>query len=263
MDPEVIRRRSLEDEFWRTSETERPDVDSLENILNKTQDAAVFVEALESYRPILESARTILEIGAGQGWASCIVKRLVPEASVVASDLSPHAVASVPKWERIYDVALDGARHYPSDELGERDSSFDLIFCFAAAHHFVRHRTALAEIHRVLTPGGHALYLYEPSCGSVVYPLAIRRVTAKRPEVPEDVLKHERIRELAGEVGLECTVDFFPSITRRGSVETFYYAMLRRVSPLQRVLPCTANYRFRKPDPSGAGAPRGEISTRH
>jgi hypothetical protein len=34
MDPEVIRRRSLEDEFWRTSETERPDVDSLENILN-------------------------------------------------------------------------------------------------------------------------------------------------------------------------------------------------------------------------------------
>jgi SAM-dependent methyltransferase len=247
MDPEVIRRRSLEDEFWRTSETERPDVDSLENILNKTQDAAVFVEALEPYRPVFASAQTILEIGAGQGWASCIVKRLFPEASVVASDLSPHAVASVPKWEQIYGVALDGARHYPSDELGELDSSFDLIFCFAAAHHFVRHRTALAEINRVLAPGGHALYLYEPSCGSVVYPLAIRRVTAKRPEVPEDVLKHERIRELAGEVGLECTVDFFPSMTRRGSVETVYYAMLRRVPPLQRVLPCTANYRFRKP----------------
>lgn len=248
MDPEVLRRRELEEDLWRTSETERPDVDSLENILNKTQDAAIFFELVDRYRPVFASARTILEIGGGQGWASCIVKRLFPEASVVASDLSANAVASVPKWERLYGVSLDGARSYPSDDLGEPDSSFDLIFCFAAAHHFVRHRTTLAEIRRVLAPGAQALYLYEPSCHSAVYRWALRRVTRKRPEIPEDVLRHDRIRELSREVGLECTVDFFPSITRRGPVETLYYAVIGRVPPLQRVLPCTSNYLFRKPE---------------
>jgi SAM-dependent methyltransferase len=247
MDPEVLRRRALEDDLWRTSATERPDVDSLENLLNKTQDAAVFYEILDGYRSVFGSARSILEIGAGQGWASCIVKRLFPAASVVASDLSAHAVASVPKWERIYGVSIDGARHYPSDALDEPDSSFDLIFCFAAAHHFVRQLSTLAEIRRVLTPGGRALYLYEPSCSSAVYPLALRRVTRKRPEIPEDVLRHDRIRELAAEVGLECTVEFVPSMTRRGPVETVYYALLGRVPRLQRVLPCTANYLLRKP----------------
>jgi SAM-dependent methyltransferase len=247
VDLEVRRRRELEQELWRTSETERPTADSLENVINKAQDAAIFHELVLRNAPIFGTARTILELGAGQGWAACIVKRLYPDASVTASDLSADAIASVRDWERIYGVSLDRARDYPSDEIGEGDSSVELVFCFAAAHHFLRHRRTLEEIRRVLVPGGQALYLYEPSCPSFMHGLAVRRVTRKRPEVPEDVLRHDRIRELADEVGLECSVDFYPSIARRGPAETLYYAVLGRVRPFQRMLPCTANFYFRKP----------------
>jgi SAM-dependent methyltransferase len=245
---DVPRRRELEERFWRTSDLERPGADSLENVINKMQDAAILLALIERYRPLFARAEAILELGAGQGWASCLVKRLFPDAVVTASDLSAAAVASTPEWERLFGVELDRTRHYPSDDVDEPDASFDLVFCFAAAHHFGRYGRTLAELHRLLKPGGLGLYLYEPSCPSFMYGLALRRVTRKRPEVPEDVLVHDRIRELAEEVGLDVVIDFWPDTPRRGPTETLYYSLLARIPRLQAVLPCTANFRFRKPD---------------
>ena len=245
--PELERRQRIEIEFWRDSRTERPESDAVENIVNKAADAAIFLELVDRFRDVFVRARTILEIGAGQGWASCLVKRLFPSAEVTASDISQYAVASVDKWERIYETRLDGVHVCRSYELNEPDSSVDLVFCFAAAHHFVAHRRTLAEIARVLVPGGHALYLYEPSCRAYLHAFARRRVNGNRPDVPEDVLVYDRIVRIARGLGLGCELDFFPSTKRRGPIETLYYAALQRLSPLQRLLPCTINYHFRKP----------------
>jgi SAM-dependent methyltransferase len=246
-DAEVRRRRELEEAFWRTSPDERPEADSLWNLVNKAQEAAVFLELVERYREVFAGARSVLELGGGQGWASCIVKRLFPDASVTATDLSPDAIASAPKWERVYDVSLDATRAYASDALDEADSSHDVVFCFAAAHHFVEHEGTLREIARVLRPRGTALYLYEPSCPAFLYEAALWRVTRKRPDVPEDVLKYDEIAALARTAGLTCAVEFFPSARHRGPVETLYYAVVGRSEFLQRRLPCTANYVFTKP----------------
>ena len=243
---DVNRRRELEDEFWRTSPEERPESDSLENVVNKAQDAAVLLGLLRLYENVFREARSILEIGAGQGWAACMVKRMFPSAVVTATDLSSAAVASAWKWERVFDVKLDHVRHCPSDDLQEPDSSIDVVFCFAAAHHFVTHRGTLEEIHRVLRPGGHGLYLYEPTCPDYLYDAALRRVERKRPAVPEDVIRHAHLRSLAEAVGLECEVQFYPSVARRGPVETLYYAFLSRLPFLQPHVPCTANFVFRK-----------------
>jgi ubiquinone/menaquinone biosynthesis C-methylase UbiE len=245
--PELERRQRIEIEFWRESHTERPESNAVENIVNKAADAAIFLELVDRFRDVFGRARTILEIGAGQGWASCLVKRLFPSAEVTASDISQYAVASVGKWERIYETRLDSVRVCSSYELKERDASVDLVFCFAAAHHFVAHRRTLAEIARVLVPGGHALYLYEPSCRAYVHAFARHRVNRNRPDVPEDVLVYDRIVRIAREVGLGCELDFFPSTKRRAPIETLYYALLQRMLPLQRLLPCTINYHFRKP----------------
>lgn len=101
-----------------------------------------------------------------------------------------------------------------------------------------------AEIARILAPGGHALYLYESACRPFIYPLAKRRVNRRRPAVPEDVLVYDRIASIARDLGLDCKLDFYPSLVRRRPFETLYYAALRALPPLQRILPCTMNFHF-------------------
>jgi SAM-dependent methyltransferase len=244
---ELTRLRELEDAYWRTSEHERPESNSVCNIVNKAGEAAIFLEILELYRTDFELAGTILELGAGQGWASCLVKSFFPQARIIATDVSDYAVRSVPKWERIFGVEIDEAKSAPSDDLGEEDESVDVVFCFAAAHHFAADHSTLVEIHRILRPGGVAHYFFEPSCPASLHRLAKRRVMLKRPEVPEDVLVYTRVLAYARDAGLSAEVVFYPSFTHRGRTETLYYAALSALPPLRRLLPCTANFTFRKP----------------
>ncbi len=242
----LAERQNIEINFWRDSETEAPGSDSIENILNKVSDAAVFVDVLKRYAARLPAAGRVLEIGGGQGWAACVYKKFFPAASVLTSDISEFAVASVHKWEKFYGVALENSYACLSYQIPEPDSSLDLVFCYAAAHHFAAHRRTLKEISRVLKPGGSAFYFYEPTSPEYCYRLARWRVNHVRPEVPEDVLRIRKIRSLGREAGLESRVEYFPSLIKRGPMEMVYYLILSRLPFLQRVVPCTANFSFYK-----------------
>lgn len=237
-------RQRREIEFWRDSPHERPESTSVENLVNKAGDAGILIDLLQVYQNDFARARDILELGAGQGWASCLVKKKFPGACVRATDISSYALASVPKWEHIFDTKLDGVEACLSYQIPTRDESYDLVFCFAAAHHFAAHRRTLQEVRRILRPDGVALYLYEPSCHAGLYRAAVSRVERKRPDVKEDVLIYSKIRALADEVGLRGEVSFYPSVRYRSPGALLYYSVLSRVSMLQRVLPCTVNYRF-------------------
>ena len=57
---------------------ESPESDSLENLVNKFCEARIVLEKLGYQREDFAQAKSILEIGAGQGWASCIVKKIFP-----------------------------------------------------------------------------------------------------------------------------------------------------------------------------------------
>lgn len=240
-------KEQIEIDYWKNSPTERPDSNSIENIVNKISDAPAFLDCLRQYAEVFSNSRTILELGAGQGWASCIVKRTYPQARVIATDISEFALASIHKWEHIFQAKVDATKACRSYEILQPDASVSCIFCFASAHHFVAHRRTLAEIFRILEPGGHCFYFYEPSCPAYIHRVAKWRVNRKRPEVPEDVLIHKRIKELAQSTGLRCALDFYPSILKRGPVETVYYFGLQRFPFLQHLLPCTVNYHFSKP----------------
>jgi SAM-dependent methyltransferase len=236
--------------YWRDSEHEGPDSDSVQNIINKLSDVPVFVDALQRYEPLFSrpGPLRVLELGGGQGWSTCLIKRLHPSAHVTLTDISPYAVQSAPKWEAIFQTKLDAAYACYSYDIKESSDSVDVAYCFAAAHHFRAHRRTLTELHRILRPGGTALYLYEPTCPRFLHGLAHRRVNRIRPAVEEDVLIWRHLLDIAREVGLGARVDFHPSTIRRRPVPAIYYAALSLFPFLCRLVPCTANFVFTKPD---------------
>jgi ubiquinone/menaquinone biosynthesis C-methylase UbiE len=243
----IDQKENIEIQYWKTSPTESPDSDSLEGVIHKMAEARVYLAKLDYHEPKFQNTEAVLEIGAGQGWASCILKKKFPEKTVFASDISQYAIQSAARWEEIFKVSLDQTFHCRSYEIPLADSSIDLVFCFESAHHFVRHRKTLAEVYRILKPGGSCLYLHEPACRAFLYQLAYARVNRKRPEVPEDVLIYPKLEQIAHQIGYEVSLHFDPTSLNRGAVETVYYLLLQKIPFVRYYLPCSVDFWFRKP----------------
>ena len=139
----------------------------------------------------------IIELGGGQGWASCLVKKWFPESFVIATDISPYALESLPRWEQVLNSQVDQSYACKSYGTQEGNESVDFIFVFSAAHHFICHKKTLQEFRRILKPGGKAFYWHEPSTPRILYQLAVERVNRKRPEVPEDVLIPSELKKIS------------------------------------------------------------------
>lgn len=243
----IQEKEQIEIDFWKNSLHENQDNFSIYNIVNKLSEAKVFLEKIEKYKQFFVASSTILEIGAGQGWASCILKKLFTDKKIITSDISEHAIASIKHWESLFGVAVDQKVVCKSYSIPLQDNSVDMVFCFQSAHHFVKHKETLAEIHRVLKSGGYALYLHEPSCRKYIYTLARKRVNAKRPNVPEDVLVYKEIVNFSKETGFDkANLMFAPTLLNRGPLETIYFYILKKLPFLQHLLPTSIDYLFKK-----------------
>ena len=242
----VEERQQIEVEYWRTSELEAPGPLSMPNLINKMGDAAVFFHLFGLYRDLFLPGGRILELGGGQGWASCMVKRLLPNAHVTTTDISPHALQALMHWEHVFSVKVDEQYACKAYDTDEADGSVDLAFTFASAHHFIEQERTIAELRRILKPGGVALYLYEPTSNKFFYPAMHWRVNRKRPAVPEDILVPARLKRSALANGLDIRVDYFPSLIKRGPIEMIYYAIISALPLLTAVLPCSANIVIKK-----------------
>ena len=238
----------IEIEFWRTSEVEGPTSDSLVNILRCAAEARIFLNKLEKFKHYFSGAEKIMELGGGQCWASAIVKRYFNHKTIIGSDISKYAVESAHKWERIFGYALDDKVDCKSYEIPVEDGSLDLVFAYAAAHHFARHEKTFIELKRVLKPGGVCLYLHEPCCGRLLHPLAKWRVNLKRPEVPEDVLVVPQLRRLATKHGLKMRYERDATLVNRKPFETIYYLVLNLLPFFAYLLPCSGDLIIHKPN---------------
>jgi SAM-dependent methyltransferase len=245
MRPTIADKESLDVREWGN-----PDMHSMETKIHRAAEMRVLLEKLDKFRDYFSSAKNILELGGGYCWASCMVKWRYPDSVVVGSDITSDAFASTPFWERMYNVKVDAQVVCKSYDTGLPDGSQDLVFVFAAAHHFGRHRSTLKELSRILRPGGTALYLHEPACPKVWYPLAYRRANngVLGYGVPEDLLLTKTIKRLAAEAGLKMTLHKDVTTTNRGPVQGIYYLILAKIPVLQYLMPCTVDLVFGKPE---------------
>ncbi len=108
----------------------------------------------------LGAARAILEIGTGTGaLIPCLLER-APAARLVSLDLA-HAMLCQAHQRCPGARLVQGDVHALPFPAAAR--SFDLVVCHNSFPHFADKRRALAEIGRVLRPGGQILILHNNS----------------------------------------------------------------------------------------------------
>jgi arsenite methyltransferase len=104
---------------------------------------------------------TIIELGCGPGFYSCGLAERFREISVLGVDSSPSQLS----WarEKRNALALNNCR-FQSDnvlELSHPDNSFDILISSRLFTVLPNRRRAVAEMHRVLRPGGRC-FIAEP-----------------------------------------------------------------------------------------------------
>lgn len=146
-----------------------PDTLTLSNSLPAADLLAAQAEWLYSARSrLLRRAavahrQLVLDLGCGYGAVTGELARR-GGGSVVACDIQPAAVAQIGRAANIWPTAGD-ARSMPF-----RDELFDLVFCQCALLWISPLAAAVAEIWRVLQPGGMLVAL-EPDYGGLIeYP---------------------------------------------------------------------------------------------
>lgn len=161
----------------------------------------------------------VLDVGSGTGCASVAFARVVtPGGHVLGVD---HSRPCVERAATLAPPALAlEYRAMDAEALELPAASFDVVTCFSALFHFPRPERALAEMRRVLAPGGRLVLSWHahdrtpaarrPPPGALVAPGCLESLCARHlPELAEPAVAPwsttggaERLRSALGTSGL-------------------------------------------------------------
>jgi len=101
------------------------------------------------------AGKTVLEVSCGHGGGASYLIRTLQPASYTGLDLNPDGVAFCQKRHSL--AGLDFVQG-DAENLPFPDQSFDAVLNVEASHLYPNFPRFLAEVARVLAPGGHFLY---------------------------------------------------------------------------------------------------------
>lgn len=126
--------------------------------------------ALEALEP--EPTDRVLEVGFGPGLGIAALSRRVPEGHVCGLDASPTMVRRASRRNaRLIAANRVDLRLGHVDELPWGDGTFDRLLAVNVAYFFDA-GGAVSEIHRVLTPGGRAVFYVTDRASMASWPFA-------------------------------------------------------------------------------------------
>ena len=143
--------------------------ESLSTMLDSTEDLFHKREHLASVEMLSRKldGQSVLEIGPGGGAHSCLFKR--HGASVTAVDITPQRAVSTAF--KLSLAAGNEGRAYNADaeNLPFRDNVFDIVYSNGVLHHSQDTDRTIAEVMRVLKPGGVAVLMLYSRHSSVFW----------------------------------------------------------------------------------------------
>lgn len=126
----------------------------------KPYSGPLFEEALKVIRRYVSPAFRVLDTSCGAGTEAISLAQLVPDGEVVAADLAAEMVQTT--FERSRRMGIANMAFFQADVARMPDhftDKFDMTFCSLAFHHYPEPAESVAEMYRVLRPGGYAFVL--------------------------------------------------------------------------------------------------------
>ena len=169
------------------------------------------------------NGKRVLEVGCGHGGGASYLMRTLHPASYTGLDLNPAGIAFCRKRHNL--AGLEFVQG-DAENLPFPDQSFDAVINIESSHLYPRFPRFLAEVARVLSPGGHFLYAdARSSYGIAGWEAALANAPMRM--LSQRVINAEVMR------ALEKNMQQWQDMTGR-IVPAFLHGLVRGYAPVRR-----------------------------